>query len=129
MVRSNMSRLSTGDLFPTARLDAEQIRFRFPGSSSWAADTVGKDAHVAWLQRFVDAGIQIEADEVVVSGPPWRMTVCVRGRSYLRGPAGEAVYDNRYVLWGTIAWARLRNYEVYEDTEASLRLDDYLATP
>lgn len=128
MVKENMARLSAGDLGPTARMDAAQIGFRFPGSSSWAAQTVGKEAHVAWLQRFVDAGIQIEADQVVVTGPPWRMTICVRGRSFFRGPDGEAVYDNRYVLWGRIAWARLQDYEVYEDTEASLKLDHYLAS-
>jgi hypothetical protein len=41
-------------------------------------------------------------------------------------PAGERVYENRYVIWGHISWGLLRDYEVYEDTQKSKALDDYL---
>ena len=27
------------------------------------------------------------------------------------------MYENRYVIWGRIAWGKMREYEVYEDTE------------
>ena len=36
------------------------------------------------------------------------------------------MYDNRYVIWAKIRWGRVKQYEVYEDTEKAQALDDYL---
>ena len=36
------------------------------------------------------------------------------------------MYANRYVIWGRVRWLLLREYEVYEDTQASKGLDAYL---
>ena len=46
---------------------------------------------------------------------------------HLRDASGVIVYENRFVIWGRLAWGRLREYEVYEDTQASARLDAWLA--
>jgi ketosteroid isomerase-like protein len=121
-----MARLNAGDPRPLLRLDAKDIRFRFPGDSSWATELQGKAALARWLQRFVDAGLQIYPDEVVVKGPPWNMSICIRGTDHLDAPSGERVYENRYVIWGRIAWGLMREYEVYEDTQRSKTLDQYL---
>jgi hypothetical protein len=51
----------------------------------------------------------------------------VRGHDHLRAPDGELVYENRYVIWGHLAWGKLKDYEVYEDTQKSKALDEYLA--
>jgi len=75
------------------------------------------------LRRFVDAGLQIFPDEVVVKGFPWRMTVCIRGTVSLHTSSGQPVYENRYVIWGRMAWGLLREYEVYEDTQQTESLD------
>ena len=123
----NMARLRAGDYRPLLRLDAKDIRFRFPGDSSWAGEIRGKQELERWLQRFVAAGIQIFPDEVVAKGPPWNMTLCVRGTDHLKSPKGETVYENRYVIWGRMAWGLLREYEVYEDTQKAAALDQYLA--
>jgi ketosteroid isomerase-like protein len=128
LISRNMAKLREGDLAPTLRMDAEDVRFRFPGNSSWATELEGKEGHEAWLRRFADVGIQIFPDEVVVKGFPWNQTVCVRGTDYLDTPEGERVYENRYVLWGRISWGKLRDYEVYEDTLRTEALDEYLAT-
>jgi ketosteroid isomerase-like protein len=124
----NLARLNGGDAGPLLRMDADDIRFRFPGDSSWAGEIHGKPELARWLQRFVDTGLQIFADEVLVGGPPWRMTLCIRGHDSLRSPDGELVYENRYVIWGHMRWGKLREYEVYEDTQRSKALDEYLAT-
>lgn len=98
VISTNLERLNGGDYRPLLRMDAHDIRFRFPGDNSWATELVGREALGRWLQRFVDTGLQIFADEVIVQGPPWKTTVCVRGTDYLKAPSGEKVYENRYVL-------------------------------
>ena len=122
-----MGRTRRGDIRPTLLLDAPDVKLTFPGTSSWSGEFRGKDAVAEWLKRFAAVGIQIYPDQVVATGPPWRTTVCVRGRDYLRDAAGNIVYENRYVIWGRMAWGRLKEYEVYQDTQKAGALDEYLA--
>ena len=126
MIARNMARASAGDIGPTLKMDAKDVRFRFPGDSSWATELQGKDRLEPWLQRFADVGLEISPDEVVLKGFPWRQTICIRGTDHLDTPAGERVYENRYVIWGHLSWGLLRDYEVYEDTQKSKALDGYL---
>jgi hypothetical protein len=109
-------------------MDAEDVRFRFPGDSSWGGEFDGKAELEPWLRRFAAVGIQIHPDEVVLKGFPWKQTICIRGRDHLDSPDGKRVYENRYVIWGRISWGLLREYEVYEDTQKSKALDAYLAS-
>ncbi len=126
LIAYNMRRLSAGDPEPALRLDAEDVRFRFPGENSWAGELQGKSQLRPWLERFTRVGLQIWPDEVILKGFPWRQTVCVRGRDILRAPTGELVYENRYVIWGHLRWFKLKRYEVYEDTHKPLELDAWL---
>jgi ketosteroid isomerase-like protein len=125
MVARTMARLRAGDATPTLKLDADDVWLRFPGDSSWSGDIRGRTAHGEWLDRFIQVGLQIFPDEVMVRGWPWRMTLIVRGHIFL-DDHGRRPYDNRYVMWGTLAWGRLSAYEVYEDTQKSAALDRYL---
>ena len=127
MIARNMAAIRAGNLGPTLALEADDIRFAFPGDSSFAPGASNKREHEQWLERFVELGLQIYPDEVIVKGFPWRQTICVRGHIHLDDPDDGRVYDNRYVLWGRIAWGKLREYEAYEDTQKSKRLDAYLA--
>jgi hypothetical protein len=128
LIAHNMKKASEGEVDPLLRMDAKDIRFRFPGNNSWGGEIDGKPELEVWLRRFAQVGIQIWPDEVVLKGFPWRQTICVRGRNYLDSPEGKRVYENRYVIWGRISWGLLRDYEVYEDTESSRALDEYLAS-
>lgn len=105
---------------------AEDVRFAFPGDSSFAPGASDKAELTAWLERFAEIGLQIYPDEVVLKGFPWHQTVCVRGHIYLDDPSEGRVYDNRYVIWGHLAWGKMRAYEVYEDTRKTEALDAYL---
>jgi hypothetical protein len=127
MIARNMKAIRGGDTGPTVALYAEDVRFAFPGDGSFAPGATGKPELEGWLARFVDLGLQIYPDEVVLKGFPWRQTICVRGHIHLDDPEDGRVYDNRYVIWGRIAWGKMREYEVYEDTEKSRRLDEWLA--
>jgi ketosteroid isomerase-like protein len=121
-----MARTRAGDIGPTLMLDADDVHFVFPGDNSWSGDYRGKVAHQAWLERLVRVGVKTEPDEVSASGPPWRTTVCIRGRSWLDSPEGERVYQNRFVIWGKLRWGKMYDYEVYEDTEKAKALDAWL---
>jgi ketosteroid isomerase-like protein len=127
MIARNMAALRAGDPGPTLALDADDVQFTFPGRSSFAPGASDKRELEQWLHRFASLGLKIQPDEVILKGFPWRQTICVRGRIHLDDPEDGRVYDNRYVIWGHIAWGKLREYEVYEDTEESTRLDQYLA--
>lgn len=123
----NLRRLRDGDSGPLLRFYADDVRFRFPGTSSWSGQLTSKRELEAWLARFVEIGLQLHADEVVVAGPPWRTTFCMRCSDELRDETGAVVYENRAVIWGRARWGLVRDYEVYEDTERSLALDAWLA--
>jgi hypothetical protein len=127
MIARNMSAIRAGDPGPTLAMDADDVRFSFPGESSFAPGARGKRELKQWLDRFVAIGLQIYPDEVILKGFPWRQSICVRGHIHLDDAEEGRVYANRYVIWGRIAWGKLREYEVYEDTEQSRRLDEYLA--
>lgn len=127
MIARNMASVRAGELESTLAMDAEDVQFHFPGDSSFAPGANGKAELRRWLQRFAAIGLQIYPDEVILKGFPWRQTICVRGHIHLDRPGDGRVYDNRYVIWGRIAWGKLREYEVYEDTEETRRLDEYLA--
>jgi ketosteroid isomerase-like protein len=121
-----MARTRAGDIRPTLMLDSGDLRFVFPGDNSWSGEYLGKDQHRKWLERLVRVGVKTEPDEVAASGFPWRMTVCIQGRSWLDSPEGERIYDNRFVIWGKLRWGKLYDYEVYEDTQKAKALDDWL---
>jgi hypothetical protein len=128
MIARNMKSMRAGDAGPTLAMDADDIKFSFPGESSFAPGAKNKRELEQWLDRFVGLGLQIYPEEVVLKGFPWQQTICVRGYIDLDDPKDGRVYDNRYVIWGRIAWGKLREYEVYEDTEKSRKLDEYLAS-
>ena len=122
-----MGRTRAGDVRPTLLLDAPDVTLTFPGDNSWSGVFRGKAEVEPWLRRLARVGLQTFPDEVVAKGFPWNTTVCVRGHDYLRSPDGETVYENRFVIWGRMAWGRLKEYEVYEDTIKPRALDEYLA--
>jgi ketosteroid isomerase-like protein len=122
-----MAHTRAGDVGPTLRLDAPDVQLTFPGQNSWSGVHRGKPQVERWLRRLAAVGIQTFPDEVIATGFPWNTTMCIRGHDYLRGPDGEVIYENRFVIWGHLAWGRLKEYEVYEDTHKANQLDLYLA--
>jgi ketosteroid isomerase-like protein len=128
LIDRQLARLRAGDHLPLLRLYADDVRFVFPGDSSWSGEVRGREAMGRWLQRLTGAGLQNFADQVIVAGPPWDMTIAMRGHDYLRAPDGRVVYQNRYVLWGRMAWGKIKDYEAYEDTGKLHALDNYLAS-
>ncbi len=121
-----MARTRQGDIRPTLLLDHPQVQLTFPGQNSWSGVFRSRAEVERWLRRLVSVGIKTYPDEVVVTGWPWKSTVCVRGHDHLDAPDGRRVYENRFVIWGRLSWGRLREYEVYEDTHQANQLDAWL---
>ncbi|MBS1862920.1 MAG: nuclear transport factor 2 family protein [Actinobacteria bacterium] len=126
MIARSMKAIREGDMAPTAALYADDVKFRFPGKNSFAPGAEGKAALEEWLGRFIRLGLQIYPDEVALTGWPWRQTISVRGHVHLDDPQDGRVYENRYVIWGHMRWGKMREYEVYEDTERTQALDAWL---
>jgi ketosteroid isomerase-like protein len=126
MLRRNLARLRKGELDPLVKTFAADVHFVFPGESSWAADLRGRDAVAEWERRFLDAGLQLEPREILVSGPPWNTKIALHFEDHLTAPDGERVYENQGVIFGTAAWGKMREFIVYEDTQKLGPLDDYL---
>lgn len=126
MLRQLIARTRDGDMAPTLAAWADDGHFQFPGESSWAIDTHQKADIEAWYRRFAAAGLQLEPEEILVQGPPWRTTVCVHFTDHATGPDGELVYENRGMLFTRIAWGKVRYGTVYEDTQKVAAFDHYL---
>jgi ketosteroid isomerase-like protein len=128
MLRRNLGRLRAGDVGPLFGTYAEDIRFVLPGRHSWAGDYRGEDEVERWMRRFVRVGLQLELQEILVTGPAWNTTVCLRFTDQRTAPDGDVVYANRGMIFGKISWGRVTYYEVHEDTQKVAELDEYLAS-
>jgi ketosteroid isomerase-like protein len=128
VLRGALRRLKTGDPGPVLRLLASDVRFRFPGRSSWAADARGRDEVDRWLRRFVDVGMRLDVDDILVAGPPWATRVCVRFTDYYTDEHGKLAYLNQGVIIAQVRGFQVTRYEVFVDTEKFAELDEYLAT-
>jgi ketosteroid isomerase-like protein len=121
-----MARTRAGDIRPALALDHPDVKFTFPGDNSWSGTFNGKQEVKRWLERLARVGVKTFPEEVVAVGLPWNTTVCIRGTDYVRSPEGETVYENRFVIWAKLKWGRVKDYEVYEDTQKAKALDEWL---
>jgi|Tabmets5t2r1_1033131.scaffolds.fasta_scaffold21071_2 hypothetical protein len=53
-----LGRCHQSDYEPSLRWDANDVRFRFPGDSSWACGLQDTDELEKWPQRLVRVGLQ-----------------------------------------------------------------------
>ena len=126
MIRRAIRRIYGGDVRPFLSAYADDATFVFPGQNSWAGERRGKGEIERFCRRFVQVGLQAESHEIVVNGWPWDTTVCVRFTDSAKAPDGTVVYENSGVIFGKIAWGKIKFQHVYEDTEKVAAFDRYL---
>ncbi len=139
MIRRNVEALNAGRHEPALAMFAPDATLCFPGRNSWAGQFRtpepgrapfvshdGRDEIEAFLRRYVEHGIQMSVEDILVDGPPWSARAAVRAHVWVPGPDGRDVYDNRAVLMVETRWGRIRRQEDYEDTERAARFDAYL---
>jgi ketosteroid isomerase-like protein len=128
-LRRDVAALNAGDFGPVLSNFAPDAVLRFnDGEHRWAGEHRGKAAVGRFLADFVAAGIRGHVNELLVGGPPWRMTLVVRFDDHAHDPTGREIYRNRTALVAHARWGRIVLQEdFYEDTrriealEASLR--------
>ena len=66
LIRRGVRRINAGDIGPMLGGFAEDATLVFPGDHSWGGEYKGKGAIRGFLERFVEAGIQLEPHEILV---------------------------------------------------------------
>jgi ketosteroid isomerase-like protein len=127
MIRRNVRRLNDGDYAPLLSGYTKDAVLVFPGENSWAGEHRGRDAIEKFLQRFVRVGIKVEIHEILLNGPPWNTKTCVRFSDSAKASDGTVFYKNTGVIYGTIAWGKIKLQHDFEDTERVSELDRYRA--
>ena len=128
MLYRTSRRLREGDFAPLFRTYADDIKFVFPGHNSWAGEFRGRAEVERWVRRVYQVGLRLEPQEILVMGPPWNTTVCLRFTDRCTAKDGTIVYTNRGMVFGKIAWGKITYYEIHEDTEKVVALDAYVAS-
>src|SRR5262249_18436312 len=77
MVKRSLRAHLRGDVEALLKTYAKDVRFRFPGTSSWAGEFRGVDAVRPWLERFHRVGLKLDVDEILIGGWPWNTKVAV----------------------------------------------------
>jgi len=112
------ARFAEGNCDMVLKLMTDDVRFIFPGTSSFAADITGKAGTERWLRRFVAMHPHYEILDVTVSGPPWNTRVGVR----MRDQIGDD-YTNEGMHYMVMRWGRVCYDRVFIDTEAVSALE------
>jgi hypothetical protein len=76
----------------------------------------------AFAQRFVEHGLALDVDDILVNGPPWRTRICAR----VTDGTPDGVYGNRACVFIEARWGRIHRWEDYLDTERIAAWDRHL---
>lgn len=119
VVKLLLGRAFAGDPSLMMKLTSRDVSFTFPGRSTFGTKLSGREPLRQWLDRFNEVNPTFEVRDVVVSGPPWNMTVAVRFHDSV-----GLDYDNEGVDWIRIVNGQVRSIEVFLDTERVSEWED-----
>ena len=137
LIRRSIRTLNDGRVEPALAMFARDATLTFPGDNTWSRQFrqpararvasvthQGRSEIEAFLRRYVELGIQMRVEDILVNGPPWNTRAAVRVHHWIPGPDGEDRYANRAVLMVRTAWGKIRSQEDYEDTERVSAFDE-----
>jgi len=126
MFRRNVRLLNEGNYRPLMKMAASDAELAFPGDNSWARMfrpvERSRDQHTthrgpaeleAFAQRFVEQGLSLQVEDILVNGPPWRTRICAR----VTDGSADGTYVNRVCAFIETRWGRIHRWEDYLDTE------------
>jgi ketosteroid isomerase-like protein len=120
-------RMDAGDPRLLLAITAPDVHFTFPGSSTFGIDTHDRADLERWVRRTASIGLVHEPQQILLSGPPWNMTIAVRLTDQCTAPDGRLVYDNIAVIVSRTRWGRLVGFETFLDMDRIAALDEYVA--
>jgi ketosteroid isomerase-like protein len=136
LLRRTIRNLNRGDARLAVRMFAPDVTLAFPGDNSLSRQFReprlgreatpthrGRDEFAAFLKLYVDRGMQMVVEDILVNGPPWNTRVAVRVHHWIPGPDGVDDYTNRSILWAHTVWGRVRAQEDYSDTQRTAAWD------
>jgi ketosteroid isomerase-like protein len=136
LFRRNVRRLNEGDYQPLLKMAGAGTELAFPGDNTWSTmfrpversralhTTHRGPAEIeAFARRFVEHGLALDVDDILVNGPPWRTRLCAR----LTDGTPDGSYENRACVFVEARWGRITRWEDYLDTERVAAWDRELA--
>lgn len=118
LAASAFAGLREGDpRFATALL-ADDVEFRFPGRSPFAAQYATKRDSYLWLSRFAHFRPDFEIHDVTSGGPPWNIKACIHFTDRIGDPDDPGSYVNEGVCFLRIRRGRVVEERVFLDTQA-----------
>ncbi len=129
LIRRSIRQLNAGRYDAALAMFARDATLSFPGENSWSrqhrppvrgrehfATHRGRGEIEDFLRRYVEHGIQMEVEDILVNGPPWNTRAAARVHDWIVDDAGDELYSNRAVLYVRVRWGRIVEQEDYEDT-------------
>jgi len=116
--RRDVRKLNAGEYTSLLRAYADGAVLVFnEGDHRWAGEHHGRQAIERFLRDFVGAGLQGEIGDLLIAGPPWKLTIVARFDDHATGPGGEELYSNRVIVLLRTRWGKIvRHEDFYEDT-------------
>jgi hypothetical protein len=117
-IRKGYEQISRAEFEPLLKQFAPNIHFTFAGEHAMAADVHTRDSVRLWFERVhrIFPGLQIEADEISVTGFPWNTVAAVRFSVQDTLPDGT-LYRNKGIQYVRIVWGNVVEDYLIEDTQ------------
>ncbi|AJY73795.1 nuclear transport factor 2 family protein [Paenibacillus beijingensis] len=117
-IRAAFDHLNKGDYEKVLAMFSPDIRFRFPGQHSLAANLSSLPDVRNWFEKFLSTlkGIQFEILDILVEGAPWNTIAMTRFRDTIPLPDGREMY-NEGVQFLRIKWGKIVEDQLYIDTQ------------
>ena len=118
IIRQGFQNISSADYEPLLKQFAPDIHFTFAGDHALGADFHSRDSVRAWFHRLhsIFPGFHIQADRIVVSGPPWNTEAAVHFTVRDTLPDGRQ-YTNQGVQFVRIVWGQVVEDHLLDDTQ------------
>lgn len=142
LIRRNIESLNQGHFEPALAMFASDAELTFPGDNTWSRQHRtpqtgraafpthrGRPEIESFLRRYVELGIQMAVEDILVNGPPWNTRAAVRVHHWVPGTESGDRYANRAVLMVRTSWGKIHSQEDYEDTQRVSAFDAAQAAP
>jgi ketosteroid isomerase-like protein len=133
ILRKSFANISSGRGASVAAQFAPDATLQFYGDHALGGERRGRAAIAGWFERLHELFpvLHVTPLAAVVNGTPWNTTVATRFSVTASLPGGEP-YRNEGMQYLRIAWARIVEDRIYEDTDRlkdALRIIDAARAP